>query len=489
MAPNCYFYKDYLITMKFLLTSVFAVALAFSLQAQDVSVDKKLGAENALLVEKEIGIYQHDSLYKLINTVGHKLVSRLTSNPFEFKFFLADSPEPNAFALPGGYVYVTRGILLLIQTEDELAGIMAHEITHVTERHSVKQMKKGRIGGILQIPGNIINAVTGTRLGNIINTPIGWGSQAFVSSYSRGHEKDADSYGAKLAALAGYNPNALADALERLSKGIEIITGTKEKKNYFSDHPLTSSRIADLRKANANIRNDSSHYAGSTEDFQEKFNGLCFGPNPRQGVFMDSLFIHPEIGFSWMIPKGWKTANKPTAVGTYTEKGDAVAVLSVTETKKTVSEIGEEVKNNALKSNAVILQSARDTTINSNKAYLMRLRDAERSDVFLEVMWIDLKGTVFQLAGVFTPPNKKIVHEALCSFRKSLPDELSMVNQLELQIVHSQKSESISQLSERTSNKLNVTLTALINDLKQDATLDENRVVKIIRGVPYQVHN
>lgn len=475
--------------MKFLLTSAFATALAISLFAQDVSVDKKLGAENALLVESEIGLYQHDSLYKLVNTVGHKLVSALTNNPFEYKFFLADSPEPNAFALPGGYIYVTRGILLLIQTEDELAGIIAHEITHVSERHSVKQMKKGRIGGILQIPGNIINAVTGTRLGNIVNTPIALGSRAFVSSYSRGHEKDADTYGAKLAASAGYNPSALADALERLSKGIEIITGTKEKKNYFSDHPLTSSRIADIRKANTKLNLEGPPgYAASKEEFQQKFNGLCFGPNPKQGVFIDSLFIHPELGFSWIAPRGWKTVNKPAAVGIYTEKGDAVTVLSVVENKKSASEIGEDVKNKALKSNAVILQSASDTTINSNKAYLMRMREAERRDVFLEVLWIELEGKVFQLAGVFTPPNRKVVHETLCSFRKSQSAELKMVNQLELQIVHSQKSESISQLSERTSNKLNLTLTALINDLKQESTLDENRVVKIIRGVPYQIH-
>ena len=471
--------------MKFLLTC-FATALALSLFAQDISVDKKLGAENALLVEREIGLYQHDSLYKLVNTVGHKLVSALTNNPFEFKFFLADSPEPNAFALPGGYIYVTRGILLLIQTEDELAGIIAHEITHVSERHSVKQMKKGRIGGILQIPGNIVNAVTGTRLGNIVNTPIALGSRAFVSSYSRGHEKDADIYGAKLAASAGYSPNALADALERLAKGIEIITGAKEKKNYFSDHPMTSSRIADIRKAHPAVKDEnSSHYTQSNEEFQQKFNGLCFGPNPEQGVFIDSLFVHPELGFSWTAPRGWKTVNKPTAVGIYPEKGDAITVLSAIDSEKSVSEIGEEVKSNALKSNAVIVQSARDTTINSNKAYLIRMREAERRDVFLEVMWISLDNKVFQLAGVFTPPNKKDVHETLCSFRKSHAEELKMVNRLELQIVHSQKSESISQLSERTSNKLNVTLTALINDLKQESTLEENSVMKIIRAVPY----
>jgi predicted Zn-dependent protease len=103
-------------------------------------------------------------------------------------------------------------------------------------------------------------------------------------------------------------------------------------------------------------------------------------------------------------------------------------------------------------------------------------------------LWIELGGKVFQLAGVFTQPNRNVVHETLCSFRKSQSGELKMVNQLELQIVHSQKSESISQLSERTSNKLNLTLTALINDLKQESIMDENRAVKIIRGVPYQVH-
>jgi predicted Zn-dependent protease len=476
--------------MKFLFTSVFSTALLLSALAQDISVDKKLGAESALLVEQEIGLYQHDSLYKLVNKVGSKLVSRLTNNPFEFKFFLADSPEPNAFALPGGYVYVTRGILLLVQTEDELAGIMAHEIIHVTERHSIKQIKKGRVGRILQIPGSIVNAVTGTRLGNIVNTPIALSSQAFISKYSRGAENDSDSYGAKLAESAGYNPNALADALERLAKGIEMLTGTKEKKYYFSGHPLTSSRIADIRKENANFKaSDPSLYAGSREEFLQKFSGLCFGPNPKQGVFVDTLFVHPDLGFSWIAPSGWKTVNKPSGVGMYTEIGDAVAVLSVGDTSKSVNEIGEHVKNNALQSKTVIIQSAGDTIVNSNNAYIIRLKEADyRSNALMEIMWISFKGNVYQLAGVFTQPNKKVVHQTLCSFRKSQPDELKMVTQFELQIIHSEKSETIGQLSERTSNKLNLPLTALINDVKQESTLDENRVVKIIQEVPYQVH-
>jgi len=141
---------------------LFAASITGSCFAQGISYDKKLGAENAILVEQEMGIYHHDSLSRLVNAVGQKLVSRLKNNPFEFKFFLVDSPEPNAFALPGGYIYVTRGILPLIQTEDELAGIMAHEIIHVTERHSVKQMRKGVIGGVLQLPGTVIKCLEHT---------------------------------------------------------------------------------------------------------------------------------------------------------------------------------------------------------------------------------------------------------------------------------------------------------------------------------------
>ena len=368
----------------------FAASITGSGIAQDISYDKKLGAENALIVEQEMGIYHHDSLSRLVNAVGQKLVSRLKNNPFEFKFFLADSPEPNAFALPGGYIYVTRGILPLIQTEDELAGIMAHEIIHVTERHSVKQMRKGLIGGVLQLPGNLINTVTRTQIGNILNTPIALSSRVFIAKYSRGHEKEADSYGVQLAASAGYNANALADALDRLSKGVELITGETEKKDYFSDHPFTPTRVTDIRNAAPKYKPvNSPHVTKSKEIFQMNFNGLCFGPNPKQGVFKDSLFIHPDLGFSWIVPSGWKTVNKPAGVASYSEKGDAFVTLSIADTAKSAREIGEEVKQKVGKSKEIIVQSAVDTTINQNNAYLLRLKSPRQKKCGLAGVIVD----------------------------------------------------------------------------------------------------
>ncbi len=142
---------------------------------------------------------------------------------FEFKFHLVDMEEPNAFALPGGHIYVTRGILPLIQTEDELAGIIGHEIMHVIQRHSVKQFNREIVPAVLKVPGNIINAITFSRLGNIINVPIDIIASPFIAKYSRKHEKEADDLGIDLAARAGYDPAQLANALERLSKEIEVI--------------------------------------------------------------------------------------------------------------------------------------------------------------------------------------------------------------------------------------------------------------------------
>ena len=469
---------------------LFAAGITGSCIAQGISYDKKLGAENAILVEQEMGLYHHDSLSRLVNAVGQKLVSKLKNNPFEFKFFLADSPEPNAFALPGGYIYVTRGILPLLQTEDELAGIMAHEIVHVTERHSVKQMRKGVIGGVLQLPGNLVNTVTGTQIGNVLNTPVALSSRVFIAKYSRGHEKQSDSDGIQLAASAGYNANALADALERLSKGIELITGEVEKKDYFSDHPFTPKRAADIRSDAPKYKPvNSPHITKSKEMFQGNFNGLCFGPNPKQGIFKDSLFIHPDLGFSWIVPSGWKTFNKPASVGSYTEKVDAFIVLNIVDTAKSAREIGEKVKEKAGKSKELIVQSGVDTTLNNNNAYLLRLKSSDKNnEALIELLWIEFESKVFSLVGAFGPPNKQVAHQALCSFRKSQKEELRTVVQYELQVVHAKKSETIEQLSERTDNKLKLPLTALINDMDQKNPLSEGSLVKIIHSFPYNPH-
>lgn len=461
--------------------------LCLSLPAQDVSLDKKLGAENAALIEQEMGFYQHDSLARLVNAVGQKLVSRLRTNPFEFRFFLVDSPEPNAFALPGGYVYVTRGILAIIQTEDELAGVMAHEIIHVTQRHSVKQLRRGVLPTILKVPGNLINTVTGTGIGNVLNVPIGLTSGAFVAHYSRGHESESDAFGIQLAASAGYKTDALADALERLSKAIAMLTGEEEERNYFSDHPFTPSRVAAIRKSAGQFKPvNPSPVSSSRLDFLKNFSGLCFGQNPEQGIFRDSLFVHPDLGFSWTVPPGWHTANKPIAVSSFPESGDAAVTLRIEGEKKTPREIGEEVKARAEKTANTTVTASGDTTVNGLSAYRIRLAVADKQKATVaEFIWVDFQGNVYQLAGIGQVSAQRAIHAALCSFRKASAGEIQMVKLYAFRIVTAGRNESLSRLAERAGNKLNLELVALANDATLSGALPEGTPIKIICAYPY----
>lgn len=460
---------------------------AFSLQAQDYSLDKKLGAENAVLVEQEMGLYKHDSLQWLINSVGQKLVARLKSKPFDFHFYLADSEEPNAFALPGGYIYVTRGILPLMQTEDELAGVMAHEIIHVMQRHSVKQLQKGVLTGLLKVPGKALNAVTGTNLGNVLNAPIELATGTFMAKYSRGHEKEADDFGIQLAASAGYKTDALANALERLSKEIEVLTGEAEKHNYFSDHPYTPSRISNIRNS-ANLYKPvkPSPICSSQNKFVGIFDGLCFGPNPEQGVFIDSLFIHPNLSFSFVAPATWIKMNKPTLVATYSEAGDAFVGLRMLGDPKTPRSFGEEVKEKLLKAEGITILQASDTLVNSLPAYALRFRSVEKNDTALvDVVWIDFRNHVYQLVAIAKPALYSTTSTTLYSFKHFTPAERKQVMIYEMQIVPSQKGETLMQVADRSKNRLVPALLMLFNNGEAKEKLPSGKAIKIVAAKPY----
>lgn len=468
---------------------LFISLVACYASAQDVSLDKKIGAENARMVEQEYGLYNHDSLYVLVNKVGNKLVSRLKSNPFEFRFFIADSPEPNAFALPGGYVYVTRGILTLIQTEDELAGIMAHEIIHVTQRHSVKQAKKGVLTGILKVPGNLLNAVTGTHLGNILNAPIDLSSKAFIAKYSRGHESESDEFGIQLAASAGYRPEALADALDRLSKEVVILTGEQERRSYFSDHPYTPQRVAAIRKSAPMFKPvNPSPVTPSHKSFISKFDGLCFGQNPQQGVFIDNVFVHPDLSFAWKVPADWQKSNNPTTVAAFSEKGNALVSLKVADPQMKPQELAEKAKEESKKNPGFKVQAAKDTLINGFPSFLLRIKSVEKNQAaIIELVWLEFNSKLsFQLVGMSTEANQKKINQTLCSLTQANAEQIGKVPLFQLKVVPARSKETIEAISQRTGNHLKADFTAVINNLDVKSELKEGDLFKVVTSDIYR---
>ena len=137
---------------------------------QPIEKDKEVGRKMAKQVQEEIGLVTERPANAYLNAVGERLVSVDPDKRFEYSFAVVDQPVPNAFALPGGYVYVTRGLLMLTQNEDELANIIGHEMVHISDRHSAKQMAQMRLPALLSIPGMIVGGVIDENLGNLINS-------------------------------------------------------------------------------------------------------------------------------------------------------------------------------------------------------------------------------------------------------------------------------------------------------------------------------
>jgi predicted Zn-dependent protease len=194
--------------------------LALTGCASTVTIEQEeaAGASLAEQVENQIGLYNDDYLKNYVDAVGRRLVAELGATPYSFRFHVVDQAEPNAFATPGGYIYLSRGIMALVNTEDELAGVLAHEISHVTQRHHAKQASRGVLPGLLTVPGRVVGSVVSEDVGKMINAPIEGAGKVYLSSFSRGQESEADQVGMRLAGQAGYDPSIRIPRPRRASR-------------------------------------------------------------------------------------------------------------------------------------------------------------------------------------------------------------------------------------------------------------------------------
>ncbi len=461
----------------FLFISIVIVIQGFS---QDYSYDKKIGAENAKQVPLTMGIYNDSVLTAYVNSVGERLVKQVEYVPLDFNFHVVDMQEPNAFALPGGYIYITRGVLSLVNDESELACMMGHEMIHAIERHSVKQMKKKILPGILQIPGAVVG-VFNPNLGNMINTPLQVGSSLFLSSYSRSQEKEADRLGIDLASKAGYDPSQLAIILENLQKDVETMTGEEEKKSYFSSHPFTPKRVAYLDKEVAKLKwSEKEPVAKTKKDLFEKLKGMCYGDNPEQGVFKDNQFLHPDMGFTITFPEKWVTQNIPVAVGAMQPKGNARIVLQLADTTANPDSLGLDFVKKFKKKYKQNPKENKHVDINGNPAYKVVLTDnSSGKPVDMMLFWIKMDNVIYNISGLGYSNYSDTIQSCVQTFRRLTKEEKAGIKGLYLDFASVKSGEDIKAFSKRTGNQWTPELTAIMNGIEPGTAIKEGEYLKI----------
>ena len=213
------------------------------------SEERRLGQEAAEEVEQTVGLVRDPKLVGYVRQVGGRLAQAAQRPDITWRFNVADDPEANAFALPGGWVYVTRGLLALLNSEDELAGVLGHEMAHVLERHAARRVSAATpFAVIFGVPAAILGTVSPT-LGGIVSGTGRAASSVALASYSRDQEREADQRGVVLIARAGYDPTALAAFLRTLEREEALAGQNPDRARFLSSHPATPERVASVEAA------------------------------------------------------------------------------------------------------------------------------------------------------------------------------------------------------------------------------------------------
>ncbi len=279
-------------------------------ESQELSLGLKADQD----VKRQYLLYDHHGLAKYVDEVGQRLARKSHRNTLDYRFTVVDSAEINAFALPGGHVYITRGILAYLNSEAELAAVLGHEIGHVTARHSVRQISAAQGADIaLSVAAILSPALRGEGVKNITNLL----GTALLSGYGREHELEADHLGAEYLSRVGYDTQAMIRVVGAL-KNQELFDAEAAKQEgrtprayhgLFASHPDNDTRLKQVVA-------DASHYGGGKRDdgraaYLAKTSGMVYGDNAHQGVIRAGYFYHETLGVAFKLPQGWRAANLP----------------------------------------------------------------------------------------------------------------------------------------------------------------------------------
>jgi predicted Zn-dependent protease len=286
------------------------------------SQEVQMGRDADPQIVASMGLYPDEGLQAYVQELGAELAARSERPELPWTFRVLDDPVVNAFALPGGYIYITRGIMAHLESEAELAGVLGHEIGHVTARHSVSQISRQQL-------------LTGVAVGAMILKPelqqfqglIGTGMQLLFLKYGRDDEHQADELGVRYMGRLGYDPVQLSGVMSMLSD-VTSASGGGGVPEWLSTHPNPENREENIVEMAGNTEVVADPALVGRDRYLPRLSNLIYGANPREGFFEDQRFYHPDLQFQMEFPSDWQTVNMKQAVQAVSPQQDALMVLT-----------------------------------------------------------------------------------------------------------------------------------------------------------------
>jgi predicted Zn-dependent protease len=389
-----------------------------------------------------------------------------------------DSDVVNAFALPGGYVHVTRGLLALANNEAEAAGVMAHETGHVVARHAASRTSQATLSSGLA-------ALAGAILGSSAVAQAGQGlAGAYVAHYSRDQEFEADKLGVRYLRRAGFDPNAMADFLASLQANSELegkIAGVKDESlDIMASHPRTPDRVrAAIQEAGGGAPVKTP--IEEREIYLRKIDGMIYGDSPNNGFVRGNRFAHPGLGFGFEVPQNFKLINQPSQV---TAKGPQGSAILFSQAQVNAAP-GEYLRKISV--GGAPLGDIQPLTVNGMEAATGVIRgNTQQGPVELRVVAIRLDANALyqfislapaQAAGQANDSFQRTVN----SFHRLSAQEAASLRPLRIQVVKVQPGDTVQSLAERSAfpdHKLERFM--VLNGLQQGEALRPGQLIKLV---------
>ncbi|HKK28038.1 MAG TPA: M48 family metalloprotease [Gemmatimonadota bacterium] len=437
----------------------------------------EMGRQGAQQVRQTIGIYRDSALAAYVSGVGQGLAQVSERPDLPWSYQVADEPVVNAFALPGGFIFVTRGILPYLENEAQLAIILGHESGHVTARHSVEQMSRQEL------------AQLGLGLGSIFVKPIrqygqlfGAGLQVLFLKYSRDDENQADALGIRYAVKDGYDPYQAIGVFQMLDRQ-SAAAGGSGVPSWLATHPAPADRVQNIRRQIDTLPPAERSGRVSRDAYLRHIDGMVFGSDPRDGFFRGGLFLHPNLAFRVQFPDGWKTQNMPSAVAAQSPDQDAILELTLADSAGSQDAAARAF----FSSQGVQASRVSSTTIHGFPATTgLFSASTEQGQVEGEAAFIGYGGHVYRILGYTTAGSlsryRSPFESTMGSFDRLTDSSALNVKPMRVELYTPDHATTITELARTRASPVDVQTLAIMNQMQPDDPIPAGRTIKWVAG-------
>lgn len=290
-------------------------------QDQEIAMGKQSDPE----IVSFFGIYEDEKLQNFIKEKGQQMAAISHRKDLNYEFKVVDSPVVNAFAVPGGYVYFTRGIMAHFNNEAEFAGVLGHEIGHITARHSAKQYSRAMLAQVGLVAGMVLYPDL-AQFGDAAQSGIG----LLFLKFGRDAESQSDRLGVEYSTKIGYDAQEMADFFRTLDR-LRQQAGGEEVPTFLSTHPDPADRETKVAKLAADWKRKTkaTSLQVNRDRYLRMIDGIVYGEDPKQGYLLDNTFYHPVLKFQFPVPRQWGFQNTPQQVQMASPDGKGMMILTL----------------------------------------------------------------------------------------------------------------------------------------------------------------